>query len=58
MPKVTINKNGNALSVEYNVRTARQRPNVTRELYAMPSQFTLNQPLKWAVLQFDGLHSP
>ncbi len=56
MPEITINKNGNALAVEHHIRTAWERANVTRELQAMPTQFTLNQSLKRAVSQFDGLH--
>jgi len=56
MPKVTIHENCNTLSVQYDVRTAGQRTNVANELHATPSQFTLNESLKRAVLQFDGLH--
>jgi len=56
MPEITVDKNDNALAVEHHIRTAGQRANVTSELRAMPSQFTLNESLKRAVLQFDGLH--
>jgi len=58
MPEITIDKNGNALAVEHHIGTAWQRANVTRELSAMPTQFTLNESLKRAVLQFDRLHGP
>lgn len=58
MPKVTIDENCNTLSFQYDIGTAGHRTNVTNELHAMPTQLTLNESLKRAVLQFDGLHGP
>jgi len=56
VPEITIDKNGDALAAEHHIGTAWERANVTRQLQAMPTQFTLNESLKRAVSQFDGLH--
>jgi hypothetical protein len=58
VPEITIDEDGNALAAEYHIGTAWERANVTLELYAMPTQLTLNGSLKRAVPQSDGLHSP
>ena len=56
VPEISIHKYGNALTIDNYVGTAGKRADVTHKLHLVPTQFTLNESLKWAVLQFNGLH--